>query len=58
MMSRLTGAFLLLALGVVLAGCADSYGGNPAGAEAGEKKEYSKEDAEAAIPKRGGSETE
>jgi len=58
MMKRWTVGALLLALGIILAGCADSYGGNAAGAEAGEKKEYTKEDAEAAVPKRGGSETE
>jgi hypothetical protein len=53
--------FALLAaacLGAALAGCADSYGGSPAGAEAGTNKEYTKEDAAAAVPKRGGSETE
>ncbi len=58
MMKRWTALALLLALGTILVGCADSYGGSPAGAEAGEKKEYTKEDAEAAVPKRGGSETE
>lgn len=58
MMKRWPAAALLLALGILLAGCADSYGGSPAGAEAGQKKEYTKEDAEAAVPKRGGSETE
>lgn len=56
MMKRLLLFIFASSLLVGLAGCADEYSKNPAGAEAGEKKEYSADDAKAAVPTRGGSE--
>lgn len=58
MMKKLLLFVFASSLLVGLAGCADEYGKNPAGAESGEKKEYSADDANAAVPKRGGSEGE
>jgi hypothetical protein len=58
MMKKLLLLFIGSSLLVGLGGCADEYSKNPAGAESGEKKEYSAEDAKAAVPTRGGSEGE
>jgi uncharacterized lipoprotein YehR (DUF1307 family) len=58
MMKKLLLFVFASSLLVGLAGCADEYNKNPAGEAAGEKKEYSAEDATAAVPKRGGSEGE